>query len=492
MGRDFLDLNNNGWFDPNEVGSPGQTITLTFTGATLPANFQTVQTVTTLSDGTFSFTGLPAGTYKVQTTLPTGGTVPAIPGNPQNITLGAGGSSSNLFPIQFLGSQSAGVWYMTFAGVTTNLTNSDGSVTQVTDTDIVRLTSPAQGDWQYDVFFRGNSFGLTQGGLSTIDAFTFDNSGNIIISTKGKTTESTTYSGGVGSGASIVSYGEDLLKFTPSTPNTGSGITDGSWSLFFQGSKAQLSGASENVDAVSLVYSGTTLSKILLSTSGAANVGSFSANPQDVVAFTPKSATSLGANTAGTYTKFFVGANFGLSNPTLNNVDALFFLPNASNSTKPSLFISTAGNFQANGLSGNSGDILRFNATGGGPTGLLAGSFNSVALRGSNFGHGTANVTGFYMGGVSSDPNPFSDAGAGGAGAAFAQFLSAESTSKTSLITGSTGGGSAASFKVAQAVSSSNNSSKAVSHQADQFFTKAKKMTTSSVKSLAQNVLARF
>ncbi|MFT3878981.1 MAG: SdrD B-like domain-containing protein [Gemmatales bacterium] len=483
IGRVFLDLNNNGLFDASEVGSPNRTVTLKFTGATVPANFATIQTFTSLSDGTFSFTGLPAGTYTVETDLPTGGTTPT---NPQNINLTAGASSSNLFPIQFAGSQTAGVWYLTFAGANTTLNNSDGSTTQVTDTDIVRLTSPAAGTWSYDVFFRGASHGLTSGNES-IDAFTFTKAGEIIISTKNTFSVSTTYSNaGVGSGIAIGGLGEDLLKFTPAAPNSGGGIQAGTWSLFFDGSDVQLSGASENVDAVSLVYSGNTISKILLSTTGAAIVTGATANPQDVLAFTP---TGLGATTTGSFAKYFVGttAANGLNDSINENVDALFFLPNPSNAAKPSLFMSTTGNFNVPGLTGNKADILRYDVTGASGTTVL-GSFTSVALPSNSFGHGATNVTGFYMGAIASDPDPFADSSSASASALFSVMTAPSTTSAFSATSGVT----ANSAKVAQAVTSSNSTAKTVSSQADQFFTVAKRQANTPVKNLALSLLSRF
>lgn len=495
-GRVFLDLNNNGQFDANEVGSPGQTVTLTFTSSPVPSNFTNPQTTTTASDGTFTFAGLPAGNYSVLTTVPTGGTVGGS-GNPQAFSLTAGASASRLFPVQFPGTQTAGVWYFTFAGASTTLTNSDFSTTVVNDTDIVRLTAPEDGVWHYDVFFHGSQFGLSSGSNEGIDAFTFTNTGDIIISTRGTFAVSTNYSGGLGSGAAVSGFGEDLLRFTPSAPNAGFGLQDGSWSLFFKGSKVGLSGASENVDAVSLIYSGTTLSRVLLSTSGTALVnGGISANPQDVLAFKPTTSATLGANTAGTFSKFFVGSSRGLSNPTQHNIDALFYLPNASNSAKPSLFMSTAGNFSVPvSLTGNSGDILRFNATGGGPTGLLTGTtFNSVALRGSDFGHSTANVTGFWLGATGSDPDPLGSFGGVPGGPSFiSSLISAPAGISTTPVVSNTSSKTAvSSSSLAQNVSTSNAGSKVVSSQADQFFATAKRHRRTSVSTLADNLLARL
>ncbi|HQR05990.1 MAG TPA: SdrD B-like domain-containing protein [Gemmatales bacterium] len=486
IGRAFLDTNSNGLFDGGEVGSPNRTITLKFTGSTIPANFATTQTFTSLSDGTFSFTGLPAGTYTVETDLPTGGTIPNPPNNPQAINLSAGASSSNLFPIQFPGSQTAGVWYMTFAGANTTLTNSDGSTTVVKDTDIVRLTSPAAGQWRYDVFFQGSNFGLTSGNES-IDAFTFTKAGDIIISTKNTFSVSTTYaSNGNISGPAITGLGEDLIKFTPSGPNTGSGIQGGVWSMFFDGSDVQLSGSSENVDAVSLVYSGNTISKVLISTTGQASVPGIVANPQDVMSFTP---TSLGATTSGTFKKYFIGttAANGLNDNINENVDALFFLPNPSDSTKPSLFMSTAGSFNVPSLTGNKADILRYDVTGASGTTVL-GSFTSIALPSNSFGHGATNVTGFYMGGVATDPDPFGNSGSSSA-PSFAQLLSAQPSAAGFSAIGSSTANSA---KVVQALTTGSSSTKTVSNQADQFFTVAKRQPATPVKNLALSLLSRF
>jgi hypothetical protein len=147
--------------------------------------------------------------------------------------------------------------------------------------------------------------------------------------------------------------------------------------------------------------------KILLSTSGVTLTNNgISANSQDVLAFTP---TAFGTSTAGTFNRMFVGSTFGLNDPTNENVDALFFMPNSSIPSRPTLFMSTGGNFTVPGFTGAANDMLKFSATGGGPTGLLTGSFTAVALRGSNFGQQqpNTNITGFWMGTVATDPNPF-------------------------------------------------------------------------------------
>jgi uncharacterized repeat protein (TIGR01451 family) len=90
-GRIFLDYNANGTFDPaNEYGIGGQTVTLTGTDEN---NNPVTRTTTTNPDGTYSFTGLPPGTYKVtQPNQPTGtnngtttpGTAGGTAANPNN------------------------------------------------------------------------------------------------------------------------------------------------------------------------------------------------------------------------------------------------------------------------------------------------------------------------------------------------------------------------------------------------------------------------
>lgn len=492
-GQVFIDSNNNGVFDVgSEIGSPNQIVTVTFTGSPLPGNFNPVQTFTTGADGKFD-TGfvMPAGTYTVQTTVPNGGSVPALPGNPQTFSLSAGASSSRVFPVQFTGPQGAGLWYFTFAGTSTTLTNSDGSTLVVSDTDVVRLAAPDATTWHYDVFFRGANFGLTPNSNESIDAFTFTKSGELVISTKGTYTINTSYSNGTGSGTVLTGFGEDLIRFTPGTPIVlGGGINSGTWSRFFVGSRVGLSGTSENVDAVSLVYNGNTLTNILLSTAGVATAGTVTANPQDVISFKPTSSLTLGTSTAGTFSRFFVGtaATSGL-NTTTENVDALFYMPNG---TKPSLFLSTTGNFTVPVGSGNAGDILRYNATAGGPASLLTGAMDSIALRGSSFGHANANVTGFWMGTTPTDPNPFVDVFSVAGSNVVGNSLIAQSSSLSSTTPVVASSKVASSSSLAQSVVASTTSTKAASQSADLAFTSSKRQRSASVSSLAQSLLARF
>ena len=67
-GRTFRDANRNGRFDsPADVGISGVTMRLRNTG-----NATVLQTATTATDGTYSFTGLAAGSYEVEQVQPAG------------------------------------------------------------------------------------------------------------------------------------------------------------------------------------------------------------------------------------------------------------------------------------------------------------------------------------------------------------------------------------------------------------------------------------
>jgi hypothetical protein len=74
-GLKFNDLNGNGVRDAGEPGLSGVTITLSLTGTT-------PRTVVTGSDGTFSFSAVPFGSYTISETVPAGfqQTAPGAPG----------------------------------------------------------------------------------------------------------------------------------------------------------------------------------------------------------------------------------------------------------------------------------------------------------------------------------------------------------------------------------------------------------------------------
>ena len=124
-------------------------------------------------------------------------------------------------------------------------------------------------------------------------------------------------------------------------------MSNSSWSTYFDGSDV---GVTNDVNAFTLLSDGT----ILLSFNTSTNVpGVGTVDDSDIVLFTP---TSLGTNTAGTFSFFFDGSDVGL---TLNgeDIDAM------SVSTDGKLVISTIGSYSVSGVSGADEDLLIFTAT---------------------------------------------------------------------------------------------------------------------------------
>ena len=147
----YQDLNDDGIRQPSEPAIPGVTVTL-FNGTT------TVGTTTTAADGTYNFTALPAGTYRVVETQPAGftdgkDTVGSVGGtlvSPDTISsislpagvLGTGYNFGELFQgisgTVFLDVNKDGdlqTGEVGIPGVTITLTNSAGAVVGTTTTD---------------------------------------------------------------------------------------------------------------------------------------------------------------------------------------------------------------------------------------------------------------------------------------------------------------------------------------------------------------------
>ncbi|MBD2359252.1 hypothetical protein H6G41_32495 [Tolypothrix sp. FACHB-123] len=148
---------------------------------------------------------------------------------------------------------------------------------------------------------------------------------------------------------------QDIVKFTPtSTGNT----TSGSFELYFDGSDVGLSKSDEAIDGIAFTRDG----KLVISTTGKFSVpgngDNIKGNDEDLIAF---ESTSLGANTAGTWTLFFQGADVGLTQSS-EDIDGVWIDRNNK------LYLTTKGAFQVTDVSGDGGDILTFTPTGLGST----------------------------------------------------------------------------------------------------------------------------
>ena len=259
-----------------------------------------------------------------------------------------------------------------------SLSSTNGSPTLAfTDTDILKLTVLANGQYGYQLHFDGSDVGLTTTN-EDIDAFEFLYDGSILISTVGA------FSVPAPSGPALVGNGEDLLRFVPSSIGA---TTAGQWSIYFDGSDVGLSGAAENIDAVQSLANG----RLLISTTGNVAVTGASGTDEDLLSFIP---TTLGATTAGTWSLYFDGSDVGLANNDNEDIRALYLRETSGN---PTLFFTTVGGFSVTGASGTNEDIFAFNPTSLGAT--TAGTFGpGLAFDGSLYGLSSFAVDGIHLG----------------------------------------------------------------------------------------------
>ncbi|MEM9482966.1 MAG: hypothetical protein AAGA83_04665, partial [Cyanobacteria bacterium P01_F01_bin.116] len=160
----------------------------------------------------------------------------------------------------------------------------------------------------------------------------------------------------------------DVVLFTATSLGEN---TAGSFSLYFDGSDVGLSSNGEDIDGITSLSDGT----LLISTTGNVNVPGVSRNDEDILQFTP---TSLGTNTAGTFSVFVDGSDVGLSGSS-EDVDA-FSVDEAGD-----VYFSTTGNFNVPGVSGADDDVFAFTPS---STGIVTrGSFDSsLFFDASQFG----------------------------------------------------------------------------------------------------------
>jgi len=225
----------------------------------------------------------------------------------------------------------------------------------VRDEDIVSYDGST-----FEIAFDGSDVGV--GGLD-IDALTILSPTEILMSF--------TAAGTVGA----LSFDDsDILKFTATQLGT---TTAGSFSLYFDGSDVGLSNNGEDIDALTILADG----RLAISTTGRISANGASGRDEDVFAF---NATSLGANTAGSFSILFDGGDVGMSNSS-EDIDALHI------SETNQFSLSTNGELAANGITSSDEDIVLFTPISLG--GSTAGNFDSTPyFDGSAFGLGGTDI----------------------------------------------------------------------------------------------------
>jgi subtilisin family serine protease len=147
-------------------------------------------------------------------------------------------------------------------------------------------------------------------------------------------------------GAAGVVADEDIAQYDGAT---------GAWSVYFDGSDVGL--AAYAIDALAVLPSG----ELLISINADGTVAGLTGGPSgtsvddsDIIKFTP---TSLGANTAGTWSFYFDGSDVGLTT-TGEDIDAITILPSGA------IGISTLTDPSVTGLSGLADeDVIAFTPT---------------------------------------------------------------------------------------------------------------------------------
>jgi hypothetical protein len=122
-----------------------------------------------------------------------------------------------------------------------------------------------------------------------------------------------------------------------------------SWSLFFDASDVGILDGTPDQDLNDFYM--VDADTILMSFATPFTLGTLSVDPWDVLQF---DASSLGTNTAGTFTMYFDGSDVGMDDAVNEVLDGLDILPDGR------LLLSTNGSFILPGLSGKDEDLLTF------------------------------------------------------------------------------------------------------------------------------------
>jgi uncharacterized repeat protein (TIGR01451 family) len=195
------------------------------------------------------------------------------------------------------------------------------------DEDILAFDT-VTGSWS--IYFDGSDVGLDPEG-EEIDAIDINQDGSILLSLEDSDTIP-----GIGN---VDDW--DIVRFIPT--ETGDN-TAGSFELYFDGEDMELSTSEEDIDALDFAPDG----RLVISTRGSNQVGGISGEDEDLLIFT---ATSLGANTSGTWELYFDGSDVGLG-ASSEDVSGAWLDPNGD------IYLTTLGDFAVTDVSGDGSDIF--------------------------------------------------------------------------------------------------------------------------------------
>jgi hypothetical protein len=204
----------------------------------------------------------------------------------------------------------------------------------------------------WSLYFDGSDVGLSS---SVLRDFDINSDGTLLLALN-----STVTLPGVGSVEP-----NDVVKFIPTaTGNT----TAGTFEFYLDGSDVGLDTSSERIDAIAIAPDG----RLIVSTNGSPNVPGVTGADEDLLAFSP---TSLGANTAGSWSLYFDGSDVGLD-ANAEDIDGVWV------DSAGAIYLSTEGAYTVPGAAGTGSDLFKFTPSSLGAT--TAGTYSSFWTAASN------------------------------------------------------------------------------------------------------------
>ncbi len=159
----------------------------------------------------------------------------------------------------------------------------------------------ATGVWS--MVFDGSDVGVSGG----VDGFLLDSDGSLLLSLAVAATLP---------GAGVVEPA-DIVRFTPAQLGA---TTTGSFTMVLDGSDVGLDTSGEDIDAVGRAPDG----RLLVSVGGAFSAGGVTGGDEDIYRFTD---TTLGEETAGSWSRYFDGSDMALDTATGEDIDGFWVDP---------------------------------------------------------------------------------------------------------------------------------------------------------------------